>query len=284
MDEADMDMTSFVTRSATYRFTVMSFGLTNAPAAFQRLMDLVMAGLNYSVCLVYLDDIIVFSRTIEEHFERLALLLDRLRGANLKLKPSKCQLFRKSVIFLGHVVSEEGIQTDPEKVVAVREWPRPKTITEVRSYLGLASYYRRFIKGFAEIASPLHALTSKKATFDWTNDCEEAFEELKERLTTAPVLAMPADTGKFWLDTDASNLAIGAVLSQEQDGVEKVIAYASRTLSGPERNYCVTRKELLAVVFFVKHFRSYLLGRSFSIRTDHSALQWLRRTPEPIGQ
>ena len=243
-----------------------------------------MSGLNYQICLVYLDDVIVFSRTVAEHFERLELLFGRLREANLKLKPSKCHLFRKAVTFLGHIVSETGLETDPEKISCVKEWPVPSTVTEVRSFVGLASYYRRFVKDFSELASPLHELTKKNAQFYWNEDCQKSFEELKLRLISSPILAMPRDEGKYFLDTDASGRAIGAVLSQEQDGQERVIAYASRMLSGPERNYCVTRQELLAIVYFVKQLRPYLLGHQFVIRTDHSALRWLRSTPEPIGQ
>jgi len=284
MEEADRDKTSFITRRGSYRFTAMPFGLCNAPASFQRLMDIVTIGLNYEICLVYLDDIILFSQTIEEHLKRLRLLLGRLRSANLKLKPSKCFLLQKKVNFLGHVISEGSIATDPEKIEQVRSWPRPQSITEVRSFIGLVSYYRRFICQFAKVAAPLHALAGKNAKFIWTEECEVAFEELKQRLITSPILAMPDDEGEFTLDTDASNYAIGAVLSQLQNGEERVIAYASRTLSKQERNYCVTRKELLAVVHFTTAFRSYLLGRNFLIRTDHSALRWLKHTPEPIGQ
>jgi transposase InsO family protein len=284
MDENDMDKTSFITRRGTFRFTSMPFGLCNAPATFQRVMDVVLTGLNYEICLVYLDDIILFSHTVSEHLVRLCQLLNRLRGANLKLKPSKCHLLKKTVTFLGHVVSAGSIATDPAKIIQVREWPTPRDVTEVRSFVGLCSYYRRFIQSFSQIAAPLHALTGKHAKFQWTQECDEAFTELKRRLITSPVLAMPADEGEYTLDTDASNQAIGAVLSQIQNGNEKVIAYASRMLSGPERNYCVTRKELLAVVFFTKQFRPYLLGRKFVIRTDHSALRWLKSTPEPIGQ
>src|SRR5437867_1727832 len=284
MEESDRDKPSFITRRGSYRFTAMPFGLCNAPATFQRLMDVVTIGLNYEICLVYLDDIILFSRTIEEHLLRLKLLLNRLRSANLKLKPSKCFLLQKKVNFLGHVISEGSIATDPEKIEQVRSWPRPQNTTETRSFIGLVSYYRRFVNQFARVAAPLHALAAKNAKFIWTEECEVAFEELKKRLITSPILAMPNDDGEFRLDTDASNYAIGAVLSQVQNGEERVIAYASRTLSRPERNYCVTRRELLAIVYFVKQFRSYLLGREFLIRTDHSALRWLKLTPEPIGQ
>ena len=284
MNSADADKTSFVTRQGTFRFKVLPFGLTNAGATFQRVMDVAMSGLNFSICLVYLDDIILFSSTVTEHLERLKCVLSSLRKANLKLKPSKCCLLHREVSFLGHVVSGHGIATDPEKIRAVVEWPVPRSVTEVRAFLGLCSYYRRFVESFALIASPLHALTGKGRTFAWTEECDQAFEELKRRLTSAPILAMPLDEGRYVLDTDASYGAIGAVLSQVQGGEERVIAYASRTLNRPEQNYCVTRKELLAIVYYMKGFRQYLLGREFTVRTDHAALQWLMRTPTPIGQ
>ena len=284
MEESDKEKTSFITRSGTYQFKVLPFGVTNGPATFQRLMDLTMTGLNYQICLVYLDDIILMSRTVEEHLERLVLILDRLRNAGLKLKPSKCKILQKTISFLGHIVSDQGIATDSEKVKAVEEWPTPKNVTEVRSFVGLCSYYRRFVKDFAWVAGPLHGLTGKRAHFEWNEKCQQAFEELKNRLVSSPILAMPEDEGTFRLDTDASNESIGAVLSQVQDGQERVIAYASRLLTKPERNYCVTRRELLAVVYFIKQFRVYLLGRHFLLRTDHAALRWLRKMPEPIGQ
>jgi len=284
MAEEDADKTSFVVRSGTYRFRRVPFGLCNAGATFQRVMDLALRGLNFDMCLVYLDDIIVYSADVAEHLRRLDLLFQRLRSANLKLKPSKCQLLRTSVAFLGHVVSGQGVGTDPEKIVAVKDWPCPISLKEVQSFLGLAGYYRRFVPAYAERAAPLHRLAQKGASFLWTEGCQTAFDSLREALVGAPILAMPADGAGFILDTDASNDSIGAVLSQVQDGVERVIAYASRTLSRSERNYCVTRRELLAIVYFVKKFRMYLLGRHFLVRTDHAALQWLRRTPEPIGQ
>ena len=179
--------------------------------------------------MVYLDDVIVFGQTFDEQIERLALVFDQLRNAGLKLKPKKCNFFKKRVPFLGHVVSNEGISTDPEKIRVVKEWPIPKTITEVRSFLGLASYYRRFIKSFAHIAKPLHKLTSKANKFEWNDECQESFLELKDKLIESPILAYPLEKGRFILDTDACDVSIGAVLSQEQDGVEKVISYASRS-------------------------------------------------------
>ena len=284
MHDDDADKTSFVTRQGAFRFRRLPFGLCNAGSTFQRLMDIVMKGANFEICLVYLDDIIVYSEDADEHLRRLEIVFSKLQKARLKLKPSKCKILQKRVAFLGHVVSDEGLATDPEKIAAVIDWPRPENQTEVRSFLGLCSYYRRFVKDFATIASPLHTLSGKNQNFNWTESCEESFSQLKRALTSSPVLAMPKDAGKFILDTDACEVSIGAVLSQVQDGVERVIAYSSRKLSKPEKNYCVTRKELLAVVYYVKAFRMYLLGRPFLIRTDHSALQWLRKTPEPIGQ
>ena len=280
----DRDKTTFICPRGMYRYRTMPFGLCNAGATFQRLMDVVMSGLHLDVCLVYLDDIILFSRTVEEHFERLVRVLGRLQSAGLKLKPEKCSLMQRSVSFLGHVVSGEGIATDPAKIKTVTEWPVPVSVKEVRSFLGLAGYYRRFVKGYASIAAPLHALTKKEQPFVWTDKTQTAFEMLRDALTSPPILAMPNDTGDFVLDTDACNQTIGAVLSQVQDGVERVIAYASRTLDKREVNYCITRKELLAIVYSLKHFKQYLMGRSFKIRTDHAPLTWLRHTPDPIGQ
>ena len=280
----DRDKTAFICPRGMYRFRTMPFGLCNAGATFQRLMDVVMSGLHLEVCLVYLDDIVVYARTPEEHLQRLAMVFDRLSRAGLKLKPEKCRFFQRSVKFLGHVVSHEGIGTDPEKIRAVVEWPTPTSVSDTRSFLGLASYYRRFVRNFAEVAAPLHALTKKDAKFVWTEEAQRAFEALQAALISPPILAMPTDEGEFVVDTDASDRTIGAVLSQSQDGIERVIAYASRALDSRERNYCVSRKELLAIVHFLKYFKQYLLGRRFKVRTDHSALMWLRKTPEPIGQ
>ena len=284
VDPRDMDKTAFICPRGMYRFRTMPFGLCNAGATFQRLMDVIMAGLHLDICLVYLDDIIVYSRTPEEHFERLVLMFNRLRNSGLKLKPEKCCLFQKSVSFLGHVISEDGIGTDPKKTQAVSDWPRPTCQKDVRAFLGLAGYYRRFVQGFAKKAAPLHVLLKKGRPFVWTDEAQQSFDALKLLLASPPILAMPTDGDEFVLDTDASDSAIGAVLSQRQDGVERVVAYASKSLCKREQNYCVTRKELLAVVHFLKYFKQYLLGRRFRIRTDHAALTWLRQTPDPIGQ
>ena len=284
IDERDRDKSTFVTRRGAFRFKVLSFGLANAPALFQRLMDLVLSGLTWEVCLVYLDDIIVFSDTFRQHLDRLTMVFERLKSAGLKINASKTRMFQRRVSFLGHVVSEAGIEPDPSKIEAVRTWPRPRNLTELRSFVGLASYYRDHIRSFASIARPLHVLTRKGARFEWTEAQETAFNQLKELLTSAPVLSAPMDTGTFILDADASNEAVGVVLQQVQDGKERVIAYASRCLDNAERSYCTTRKELLAIIFGLKKYRQFLLARSFIIRTDHAALTHLLRTPEPLAQ
>ena len=280
----DRDKTAFICPRGMYQYRTMPFGLCNAGATFQRLMDVVMTGLHFNICLVYLDDVILFSKTVDEHFERLIRILSRLLSAGLKLKPEKCSLMKRSVSFLGHIVSGAGIATDPDKTKAVSEWPVPTSVKELRSFLGLAGYYRRFVQGFAGVAAPLHALTRKNRTFEWTDVTQAAFETLKDALTSPPVLAMPNDADVFILDTDSSDHTIGAVLSQIQGGLERVIAYASRTLDKREAKYCITRKELLSIVYSLKYFKQYLMGRHFKIRTDHAPLTWLRHTPDPIGQ
>ena len=284
MDPKDVNKTTFVCHRGTFRFPRMPFGLCNAPATFQRLMDMVMLGLNFEICLLYLDDIIVFSQDLPTHLDRLGALFSRLRSANLKLKPSKCSLLQTEVSFLGFRISSAGVGTDPDKISAVRDWPTPQNLKQSRAFVGLCQYYRRFVPSFSEISAPLNALTKKGARFEWSPQCQNAFETLKSVLMGAAVLALPSEDGMFVLDTDASEIGIGAVLSQIQNGVERPICYASQCYNKHEKNYNVTRKELLAVVTFTKKFRQYLLGQPFLIRTDHAALQWLKRTPEPIGQ
>ena len=284
MSEADRDKTAFCTRYGLYQWKVMPFGLCNAPGTFERLMEQVLAGLQWETILLYLDDVIVFGRTVEEEFSRLEEVFARMRKAGLKLKPKKCHLFKKEVSFLGHRVSQEGVATEEEKVEAVKTWPDLRSVKDVRAFLGLTGYYRRFIQDYAKVASPLINLTKKESKFEWGARERESFEALKSRLTTSPVLGYPNREGRFVLDTDASQCAIGAVLSQEQDGKEVVLAYGSRHLTASEKNYCVTRKELLAIVWFSEHFKHYLVGHKFLLRTDHHSLRWLFRFKEPEGQ
>ena len=196
----------------------MPFGLCNAPATFVRLMEKVLRGLSWKICLVYLDDIIVMSRTFDEHIENLAKVISCLKQADLKLHPKKCDLLKEKVSFLGHVVSADGVATDPEKLKAVLNWPVPKNVKQVRSFIGFCSYYRRYVKGFADIACPLHKLTEMGQIFEFNDSCMKAFETLKNALTSAPILGYPTSDDPFILDTDASNDGMEAVLSQTQNG------------------------------------------------------------------
>ena len=234
--------------------------------------------------LVYLDDIVIYAKTEKEGLELLGKVLQRLREAQLKLSPKKCHLFRNKTSFLGHIVSSDGVHTDPGKIQALQEWPRPKSVTDVNAFLGFCAYYRRFVEGFAEVAAPLYRLKEKKRSFLWNTDCEEAFQKIKELLTSAPILAYPDVDLPFVLDTDASNEGIGAVLSQVHEGHERVIGYYSKRLDKCQRQYCTTRRELLAIVKSIAHFRPYLYGQHFTLRADHSSLQWLMHFRDPEGQ
>ena len=279
LDHESMAKTAFSTPDGGhYEFQVLPFGLSNAPATFERIMELVLRGLQWTECLVFLDDIISFGKDFQEALTRLEHVFERLRSADLKMKPSKTHLFRSQVRFLGHLVSKDGVRPDDRKVEAIRTWPKPTCLRENRSFLGLASYYRKFIKGFSQIAAPMTALTEKNKPFIWDEKCDEAMTQLKKALCQAPVLDYPSSSlqCQFILDTDASDQALGGCLQQVVEGQEKVIAYASKSLSQSQRRYCTTYKELLAVVEFCKHFRHLLLGRKFVVRTDHSSLRWLQ--------
>ena len=212
MDFKDINKTAFTTLFGIYHFTVMPFGLANTPGTFKRMMEQVLSGLHWEICLIYIDDVIVFSRTFEEHLVRLHQVLSRIKEANLKLSPSKCKLFRHSVEYLGHVVSQDGVGTDP-KIEAITEWPTPRSTRNVRSFVGFCSYYQQFVCGFAGIARPLHQIVALDE-FQWSDECARAFATLIEALISPPILGYPADEGIFVLDMDASGHGLGAVLSQ----------------------------------------------------------------------
>ena len=285
MAPESVEKTAFITHSGLYEFTVMPFGLCNAPATFQRLMETVLAGLTRNVCLDYIDDILVLGATFTDHLENLRKVFERLREAGLRLKPSKCHLSKREVSYLGYVVSAEGIAADGQKVLAVSSFPVPSDLKQLRSFLGLASYYRRLVKNFAQVAHPLFKLTRKDTPFLWNVPCQQAFEELKRRLTSAPLLAFPNFTRGFLLETDASGVGLGAVLAQKQDdNTVRPVAYASRTINKHEANYGITELEALGVVWAVKHFRTYLYGHKCDVYTDHEALKTLLNTPHPSGK
>ena len=232
ISEQDKEKTAFRTSSRQlFEFNQVPFGLCNAPATYSRLMDQVLASLLWETCLFYLDGIIVFSSTWEEHLARLREVFERLRHAKLKLGAAKCTFAAKEVSYLGHRVTEEGLLPDPSLLAAIRDIPPTKTATEVRSFLGLAGYYRQYIKGFAAIAAPLHTLTRKDAVFHWSEDCQNAFDQLKTRLTTSPITAFPDFSQEFRLYTDASTAGLGAILAQVREGKERIICCDSRALN-----------------------------------------------------
>lgn len=234
---------------------------------------------------IYLDDIIITSETFEEHIKLLIEVLKRLKAANLTINVDKCEFFCESLKFLGYVVDQNGLRTDPDKIKAIVEYPAPNTMTQLRRFPGLCSWYRRFIRNFSETASPLYNLLKgqlRKGKIKWNKDADDAFEKIKLALTSAPVLTTPDFTKLFTLQTDASNNG-GAVLTQGEGDKERVIAYASRSLRGAEKNYTVTEKECLAVVISCEKFRCYIEGALFKIITDHYSLLWLRRLQNHSG-
>ena len=289
MDPASQEKTAFTTQRGLFEFRVMPFGLTNAPAVFQRLMQQIVVPLNPSAgpdfVSVYLDDILVFSRTLKEHMVHLKTVVEKLAENGLKLKPAKCQFAQRELLYLGHVVSREGLKTNPRVIDAVRRFPVPKSVQETRRFLGLSSYYRKFIPNFARIARPLHQLTCRNAHFVWSQECQQAFGELQQRLITSPVLSYPDFTREFVLETDASVVGIGAVLGQRQDD-NKVhpVAYASRALTTAESHYSITELETLAVVWAISHFHHYLYGNTVTVYTDHTAVKSVLEMPNPSGK
>ena len=235
-------------------------------------MDRVLAGLHWEACLFYLDDIIVFASTLEEHLDRLRQVFERLRHAKLKLSADKCTFAAREVSHLGHRVTEEGLLPDPSLLAAIREISPPKNATEVRSFLGLAGYYRRYVKNFAAIAGPLHALTRKDAVFHWSPDCQDAFDRLKTFLTTSHITAFLDFSLPFCLYMDASTAGRGAILAQVREGKERIICCTSRSLNQAEKAYPATKLECLTIVWAVAKFRPYLMSMPFEVYTDHYAL------------
>lgn len=281
MSPEDIEKTAFSTDEGHYEYTRMPFGLRNAPATFQRLMNNLLRGLQHEKCFVYLDDVIIFSTSLQEHIERLREVFERLRKAGLKIQLDKSEFLHKEVAYLGHIITDRGVMPNPDKVEAVLKYPLPKTRREIKGFLGLVGYYRKFIKDFARLTKPLTLCLKKNAEIKHTEDFIKAFEICKKILTNQPILQYPDFTKPFILTTDASNVALGAVLSQGNIGSDKPICYASRTLNETEQKYSTIEKELLAIVWAVKYFRPYLFGRKFYIYTDHRPLTWIMNLKEP---
>ncbi|OWZ22555.1 Enzymatic Polyprotein [Phytophthora megakarya] len=276
MADADNEKTAFTTRKGLYRFTRMPFGLTNAPATFQRLMNQVLQSLTWTTCLVYLDDIVIFTKgDIRWHVVEVASVFARLANAGLTLKLKRWAFAVNSMEYLGHELNSVGVRPTQRLVTAVQEFPRPKDAIEVRRFGHLAGYYRRFIEGFGSIAAPLTKLLRKSVEWAWTPAQETAFEHIKWILTNKPLLLYPDFNKPLKLLTDASKVGLGACLLQNQGVGWQPIGYASKVTSETEENYGITELECLAVVWAIRLFRPYLYGRRFVIVTDHASFKWL---------
>lgn len=277
----DRAKTAFSIPGGHFEFNRLGFGIKNGPPAFQRRMDNTLRGLP---AWVFLDDIIIPGKSLEDHNKNLTDVFSRLRSFNFKLQPDKCEFLGTETNYLGHIITDKGIMPNPNKIKAISEIKRPKGTKDIKSFLGLVGYYRKFIPSFSQIAKPLNKLLAKDQKFNWDDKCEESFTNLKNILITEPILQYPNFEKTFILTTDASNEAIGSVLSQGKIGEDLPIAYYSRTLNKAECNYSTSEKELLSIVDSVKHFRPYLFGQKFTIVTDHKPLTWLMNCKDPSSR
>jgi hypothetical protein len=275
MRDTDIPKTCIRTRYGSLEFLVMSFGLTNAPSTFQAVMNEVFREYLDDFDMFYIDDILIFSRTEEDHFRHVKLILERLRQHKLFAKLSKCEFNRASLPFFGDFVGQNGAEMQQSKVQSLAAWPRLTTVTEVQSFLVLANYYRRFILDFARISAPLSELTKKDVPFEWGGDQENSFRSLKDAVKSAPVLQLADPSKPYIVKCDANDVGIGAVLEQESENGPHPVAFASRKLCGAENNYPVHERELLAIVYALKERRPYLHGSRFVIKIDHHPLRYL---------
>ena len=285
LDEKDREKTAFSIPHGKFEFNVMTFGLKNAGATYQRMMDIVLSGLPPDRVMAYLDDVVIFSRSLEEHKRDVDRVLEKLDLAGITLRPEKCVFGSNEVDYLGYHMDESGIRPQKQLVEAIQDFPRPKTKKEVRRFLGTAGFYRDFIRNFADIAEPLRHLTKDTVKFMWTNDCENAFEKLKELLTQEPVLAFPITNKEFIVEVDASKVGVGGVLLQEQrDGSVKPVSYCSYALSPPQQGWETYSKEVFALVLSSRKWHPYLFGNKCIFRSDHDPLKTIRNKKDPRGK
>jgi hypothetical protein len=284
MAPKDMGKTALITKSGLYDWTIMPFGLKNATSTFTRTMTEVFKELGNSFLKIFVDDLNVHSEKWQDHLQHLGAVLSRLREVNLKLNPSKCCFAAGSIVFLGHVVSKEGTRLDPGKIDAVWRFPVPTIVTNVRSFLGLTGYYRKYIKGYSKVAGPLFELTKKDVVFVWNPECQKAFDDLKKALVQASVLVRPNFQEPFCLDVDWSTKGVGAILSQKEGRFERVIAYASKALTDAQRKFHPMEGECYALIWGILHFRQYLHRTHFTLRTDHKPLEWLATVFDAHGR
>lgn len=285
LSEGDKEKTSFSVPRGKYEFNVTPYGLTNAGASYQRLMDCTLAGLPVTRILAYMDDIVIFNSSFEEHMLDIESVFQRLREANITLKASKCVFAAEKVDFLGYELSSDGIRPQKRLTTAIQEFHRPESRKDVKRFLGLAGFYRSFIKGFGDICHPLNQLTSDNVVFEWSNECESAFTELKRRLCSEPILAFPRVGEEFVVDVDASDHAFGGVLQQRgSDSKFHPVAYFSDAVQASQRNWPPTTKEAFALVLAVRHWHVYLAGRHFRLNSDHNPLVYMRNQKDPRGK
>ena len=280
----DVPKTAFRTRYGHYEFLVLPFGLTNAPATFMHLMHQALRPLLDECALVFLDDILIYSKTLEDHQRHVRRVLDALREQKLYAKESKCEFFKHEVEFLGHNVGRDGVRMMEDKVQAIREWPTPRSVRDVRAFLGTAGYYRKFIRDFSAIAAPLSELTKDSVKFEWAAPHESAFVRLKAAIAQGPVLILPDPSLPFVVHTDASGFAVGAVLQQDQGKGLQPIAFLSKKMADAETRYPVHEQELLAIIQALSAWRHYLHGSKFAVRTDHKSLQFFQTQPMLSGR
>jgi hypothetical protein len=284
IDPADVPKTAFRTRYGHFEFLVLPFGLTNAPATFMHLMHQAFRKYLDEFVLVFLDDILIFSKTLEEHERHVQQVLDVLREQKLYAKESKCEFFKTEVEFLGHIVGRDGVRMMEDKVKAIADWPQPKNVRDVRAFLGTTGYYRKFVKDFSRIAAPLSELTKESVKFSWGPEQAESFRKLKQALQEGPVLVLPDPNLPFVVHTDASGFATGAVLQQDQGKGLQPIAFMSKKMIDAETRYPVHEQELLAIINSLSNWRHYLSGRKFTVKTDHKSLQYFKTQPMLSGR
>ena len=284
MEEKSKEKTAFVCHLGLFHFNRMPFGLTNAPSSFQRYLSFVLNEYLWRFVLVYIDDLIIYSNDMEEHIKHIRLVFEKLAEFQLRLKVEKCEFATEEVAYLGHVISKNGVKPDPDKIRAIENFQRPRKVRDLRGWLGLTSYYRRFVKSYSQIAKPLNLLLKKNAPFVWNEDCEISFNELKQKLVTPPILSHFKPGCEIILYVDACDYSMGCVLSQIQDGKEVVISYNSKSMDERQQRYSVCEKELLAIVWAIQKLRHYLFGTHFTVKTDNNALTYIMNTKSPNGR
>jgi hypothetical protein len=281
---SSQEKAAFMTPRGLFKPTVMMFGMCNSGATFSRLINHLFMDLRKDGVVAYLDDIIIASSDFDSHVRTVREVLSRLQKANLTVNSNKVQICLSETNVLGHIISQSGIRPDPVKIDVVTNYPRPRTVKQVRQFLGLSSWYRRFIRGYAQIAEPLNRLLDKGGRLAWTEACDAAFKKLKELVTSSPVMAAPDFSLPFVIQTDASAVGVGAVLLQEKDGKYVTIMYASRALSKQERKYSAVERECLAIVWAIEKMRPYVECSTFKVMTDQKSLQWLKTARDPTGR